>query len=75
MILPVKISLKNWAASLIIDFPRDNIPILTDESQWKDWGNKLILETSFANLGSPSTMHFNSWSDWASAVYNVMQNV
>lgn len=74
MMLPVNTTLKLWAASLIVDFPTDNIPILTDESKWKEWGNFLVQETSFANNQAPGTQNFSEWQPWAQAVFRQMAN-
>jgi hypothetical protein len=74
MMIPKYCSLSDWASSLIIDFPEDDIPILTDESNWKNWGNILIQEDSFADNGSPSTLTFKDWKTWASAVFLTMTN-
>jgi hypothetical protein len=69
MILPEYISLRDWADSLITDFPNDNIPILYNEEEWKEWGNDVIYETHFENLNAPSTDLYDNWKDWAYALY------
>jgi hypothetical protein len=73
MVLPERISLKAWAASLVIDYPNDNIPLLFNEKQWKDWGNLLVQEDSFSDNNAPGTGDFNDWQSWAKAVFYVMQ--
>jgi hypothetical protein len=74
MILPIEINLQNWAASLSIDFPNDDIPILTQEENWKEWGNQLIQAESFFNNNAPSTDIYNDWQSWANHVFFVMNN-
>jgi hypothetical protein len=74
MILPVGIDIMYWAASLRIDFPNDNIPILTSESAWKQWGNELLLSESFDINNIPSTEYFDKWDEWAMKVFLLMQN-
>jgi len=74
MMLPVLTTLPIWAASLIIDFPGDNIPILKDEQSWKIWGDSVVQELSFARNNAPGTDFFNAWQEWATALYSVMQD-
>lgn len=74
MILPIRISLKNWAASLIIDFPDDNIPLLKNEEDWLNWGRFLIQENTFADNGAPDPSDYNDWNLWAIEVYKTMAN-
>lgn len=75
MMIPAQTTLKYWAESLVIDFPNDNIPYLEDEKDWKDWGNSLALEDSFARNDIPPTNNFNHWKSWAERVYDKMSNV
>ena len=72
MILPKGITLKNFAASLIIDFPNDNIPILTDEKKWKKWGSLVVQETTFANNGAPGPGRFKDATQWTQALFKTM---
>jgi hypothetical protein len=74
MVLPEFINIYDWASSLIIDFPNDNIPLLLDESNWKAWGNLLIQEERFINNNAPSTDTYEDWNRWAFDVYFVMNN-
>lgn len=74
MIIPINISLKLWADSLIIDFPDDNVPILRDESDWKSWGNFLVQENTFVNNGAPGTVAYSDWKQWAQDVFKTMAN-
>lgn len=74
MIIPSFISLNDWAASLVIDFPTDNIPILVSENDWQSWGDLLIQENSFSEADAPSTALFTEWRPWADAVFFAMSN-
>jgi len=74
MMTPVMASLPHWASSLMIDFPDDNIPYLGNEAEWREWGNLLIQEPSFAQNNAPSPNFFQEWRDWAFALYSVMQD-
>jgi len=74
MILPEFISLQDWAASLIIDFPDENIPFLSDEKNWKEWGSYLIYLDSFQENEAPDPFNYNDWRDWARQVYFTMNN-
>lgn len=71
MILPYFISLIDWANSLLIDFPADNLPILYNDD-WKSWGNEIIFAPSFERLNAPGTEFYEDWRDWAMALYSAM---
>ncbi len=72
MIIPSGVSLKDFAGSLLIDFPNDNIPILSSDKDWKVWGSLLIQETSFANNGAPGPGLYKSPNDWTKALFKAM---
>lgn len=74
MVIPKNITIKEWAASLIIDFPQDAIPILTDEEGWQKWGDSLVQEDSFASNAAPTTRFYEHWEPWAQAVFAAMAN-
>lgn len=74
MILPQGINLRAWANSLFVDFPNDNIPILLQEEDWKEWGNQLIQAESFFSNNAPTTETYNDWQPWANHVFYVMNN-
>ena len=69
MILPFYISLSDWAHSLLIDFPNDNVPILYNEEEWKEWGNDVTFCPTFEKTNAPSTDFYNNWQEWALALY------
>lgn len=64
----------DWAASLLIDFPNDDIPILTDENDWKNWGDKLVEIPVFESNEAPSTLKYDDSQKWMEAIYNAMSN-
>jgi hypothetical protein len=66
------ISLKLWADTLVRDFMHDNVPVLEDENNWQEWGNRVIEEPSFAQAGCPQTNGFEGVEDWAQAVCGAM---
>lgn len=72
MTIPEFITLSKWAHALVVDFPTDNIPILVDESKWKEWGNSLIQENSFLRNAAPGTANYSDWLSWAKAVFYTM---
>ncbi len=74
MVIPILITLPMWAASLVIDFPDDNVPYLDSEDTWKFWGNYLSQCTTFSDAGCPSTNEYAKWEEWAIDVYNVVNN-
>ncbi len=74
MIQPVDISLTDWSSSLLIDFPDDNVPILLNEDDWKEWGNSLLTCESFISNGTPSPNEYSDWNEWALNVYLASEN-
>lgn len=74
MMLPIGTTLQKWADTLIIDFPKDNIPFLADEKGWKLWGNALVQENTFSLNGAPGTHGFLDWQTWAQAVFKCLAN-
>ncbi len=74
MMKPLFSDVKDWAASLVIDFPNDNIPRLERNSDWKEWGNSLVGENSFSTSGAPGTHNYSSPRPWMIDVYKVMLN-
>lgn len=74
MVIPINISLERWAASLIVDFPEENIPFLYNNQEWKRWGDTLVLNESFASNGAPSPHLYDDWRIWAQEVFKTMAN-
>lgn len=74
MVIPTNITLSKWAASLVIDFPDDNVPLLYNEMEWKKWGNFLVEGNSFLSNFAPPTKGFQDWKPWAMAVFSTMAN-
>jgi len=84
MVYPRFISLKNWSASLIIDFPNDLVPVLENENKWEEWATQLISVGNFSKAGLPTPFtitqegkkkpNFQNWEDWAKIVYSIMMN-
>ena len=69
MIQPNMIDFMDWAKSLIIDFPNDDIPFLDNEDDWQEWGNFLVQEDSFARNNAPPTQMYQDKWDWAYDIY------
>lgn len=74
MMMPTNTDAVTWANSLIIDFPDDDVPLLYNEKDWKEWGNQLTLCKNFDREGAPGVHGFNDWKEWAISVYYAMQN-
>jgi hypothetical protein len=78
MIVPKHISLHNWAASLVIDFPDDDIPLLDDfDDNWQKWGAALVQCNSFGINNAPSpdlslNKRKQDWHEWAMMIYLTM---
>lgn len=73
MMIPTFTDLKTWAASLLIDFPREDIPVLSNQD-WKEWGDELVQTDAFNKEGAPGTHFYSDWKKWAEAVFYTMAN-
>jgi len=73
MILPYGISFDDWASSLNIDFPNDNIPLLYN-SDWKSFGEVLVSCESFISNSAPSPSSYNDVQEWMMDVYLAMDD-
>ena len=74
MMIPKSTSFTNWAQSLLIDFPRDNVPILKREEDWKSFGDMLAQENSFSRAGAPGTSVYSDKWVWAMDLFRAMAN-
>jgi hypothetical protein len=74
MMMPLNTEFSTWAASLVIDYPKDNIPLFTKGMDWRLWGNFLIQEQTFEQNGCPSTQRYSDPMVWARDVYRQMVN-
>lgn len=72
MINPYGMSFIYWASTLTQDFPNDTIPIIADESQWRDWGNIVAGSTTFARAGVPRTESFSASLEWTERLYELL---
>lgn len=70
---PDQSTLEDWASSLVIDFPTDDIPSVWS-GDWRSFGNALAQCDSFLKAGAPGTFSFNEWKPWAMAVFQTMVN-
>jgi hypothetical protein len=78
MIIPIGISDDewevDWANSLLIDFPNDNIPILTSPRNWRNWGSQLVQSTSFSENNAPGPAFEKDFKTYAERLFYVMSN-
>ena len=84
MVYPEYISFEDWAASLFVDYPGENLPIPPkDEKEWEDWGAIVANTGAFSKAASPSPTSmngsnkvsaFSSWQEWAKVAYIAMIN-
>lgn len=84
IIWPEFITLNDWTAQLIADYPEEYLPILVDEEKWQDWANIVINTGVFAKVKIPppfsmsegsKVQNFKKWQDWAKVVYSIMIDV
>jgi hypothetical protein len=83
VIWPSNISLEDWSACLVSDFSNENLPVLQDGDDWREWGS-LVAGTGIfqkANVPSPYTFDekeqkelYADWDEWAQTVYTIMSD-
>jgi len=82
-VYPEYISLKNWAASLIVDNPSSYLPILHDEEKWQEWAAIVAGTGVFRRNRVPSPFSiykgtkktdFKDWQEWAKIAYLLLNN-
>ena len=64
-LLPVGISLLDWAQQLRSEYSEDDIPVLYNQNDWQNWGNSLRLIGTFSGASIPRTESFSDWREWA----------
>jgi len=81
IIWPEYISMKDWSARLIEDYPDEYLPILENEDDWQKWAIQVAgtgvfqeqdIPTPFSTEEDTTKIPFNSWQEWAKKVYNIM---
>lgn len=84
VIYPEYISLRNFADALFINYPNEQLPILENEKDWVEWASVLSGTGIFLrnNVPTPVSLkegkkeiYFDTWQDWAKALYITMINV
>ena len=72
MVRPEYISLKNWAASLLIDYGDFTLPILFNQKKWEAWAVDLLNVPPFRGRNIPAPKKDEDWQVWAKKVYYIM---
>lgn len=63
IVLPVHISLMDWADSLKSTYP--TLPRLEREEEWREWTDQVISFGVFREKNPPRHDVFLTWRDWA----------
>ncbi len=74
MIYPGYIKLRDWAASLQIDFPTANVPILYKEEEWKKWARSIADLEFFKSIAVPPPSGNQEWNNWAKEFYRIVMD-
>ena len=65
-LIPVNISFVSWANQLRNSFPKQDIQIVKDESDWKKFPSMLRSNRCFEDKVIPDIGGFDNWREWAS---------
>ena len=66
MIDPRYMTAMDWAAQTtqaLVQYGA--IPILQDETQWRDWADCVTALPQIASVNPPRSLGFDSWQEWA----------
>jgi hypothetical protein len=83
MVMPEYITLIDWADNLLIDYPKENLPVLQNELEWREWAELVVGSGEFLKRDCPAPTNidkdkgekvdaYKDWQDWARIVYMIM---
>lgn len=72
MINPKRIPLQEWAHSLLVDYPEQNLPQLQSDNVWREWAAEVIKSPLFSNPSIPNPYAIDDWKEWAALVYGII---
>lgn len=81
IVYPYGIDIIDWFDSLLIDFPKENLPVLRFPEEWQEVGSRIVGIGEFAKRICPSPLridekgksdNYSSWEEWAKDVYSIM---
>lgn len=64
-LLPVGIPFTAWANQLRNEYPTQDIPIVRNENDWRQFPNMLKENRAFEGTNFPFSTGFARWQDWA----------
>ncbi len=68
IVIPTGITFFDWTSSLYTDLPRLNLPLASEEENWKEWAETMILDNELDNVPIPE--NFSDWRNWAEYFVN-----
>lgn len=68
IIVPEGIDFLSWTFTLYDSLPHLNLPMATNEKEWREWAETLILDNDLVNVPLPE--NFTSWQNWAEFFLN-----
>jgi len=74
MVTPEFIEFDRWAASLVTDFPRDDIPIPPPEAEWHAWARVVASRPTFVKNLAPWPDDYEGWREWAFGLWRTVGN-
>ena len=72
MVIPDFISFDRWAASLLVDYPSDDIPLPPPETGWRPWARSVVSRPTFLKASAPQPDWFDGWLPWAQGVWRAL---
>jgi hypothetical protein len=74
MMIPYMVDEQTWFDSLIVDFPKQNMPSFSG-MDWRICGDSIVELPFFKKNHAPGTQDFSDWKSWAEAFYNTVSDV
>jgi hypothetical protein len=63
-VLPLRVPFKEWAHQLRVATPGFYFPIAWDVSEWRGWGEEVVLTNNFVNVPIPTKNVYPEEDDW-----------
>lgn len=62
-------TLRDWADQMVLNITSDVVPILADETRWREWGEVVVTLPSLLSSSYPQPNGYGSWDAWAQALW------
>ncbi len=81
IISPHGLSFMRWANHVRIDLPKVDVPVATEDTDWRDWAVDLLSNNTLYVIPYPNPKNVNAkedpeeWKKWAEQFINCAYNL